>query len=303
MRYRPMGPGGAIVSAVSLSLTADPARPRASDWVTFLYAALESGINAFEVNGADAALTDGLAQALSAVDRRLVCVAWRLARRGSGRGRADEVSPEGLIGEVAEALERTGLGRLDAVLLDEPAVNEPPAESLAALAEMRDSGLVGFIGLAGDADCVDDHVAGGAFDVLGTTFNLTSGWRERNRLRAAGGCETAVIGLNPYPADFITAALAAARKAPRTGAWRSPLSGRGTYEFLETTRGWSAEEICLAYALTEPALASVQVAPSSVELLERLAAVTERELPPGLAAQIEMARFSPTLDAETRRSA
>ena len=39
----------------------------------------------------------------------------------------------------------------------------------------------------------------------------------------------------------------------------NPLAGAGTYAFLENTRGWKSEEICLAYALTEPCLASVQI--------------------------------------------
>ena len=75
------------------------------------------------------------------------------------------------------------------------------------------------------------------------------------------------------------------------------MAGCGTYAFLENTPGWKADEICLAYALTEPCLASVQVRPSSLVELERLAAVVERDMPPGLAAQIEMARFSPQPEA------
>ena len=57
-------------------------------------------------------------------------------------------------------------------------------------------------------------------------------------------------------------------------------------------RGWSAEQICLAYALTEPALASVQMPALDREHLADLAGVPERRPARAVSAQIEMARFS-----------
>jgi hypothetical protein len=76
----------------------------------------------------------------------------------------------------------------------------------------------------------------------------------------------------------------------------------GSYAFLDRTHGWDAEEICIAYALTEPALATVQIEPASIARLEQLAQIPDREMPPGLAAQIEMARFSPE-HGQAQRSA
>ena len=71
-------------------------------------------------------------------------------------------------------------------------------------------------------------------------------------------------------------------------AWMElPSSERGP-----RTRNWSPEEICLAYALTEPSLATVQIHAERAERLEALAAIPDREMPPGVSAQIEMARFS-----------
>jgi hypothetical protein len=52
------------------------------------------------------------------------------------------------------------------------------------------------------------------------------------------------------------------------------------------------EEICLAYALTEPSLATMQVTSDRVRQLEALASVAERDLPAGVSTRIEMARFS-----------
>jgi hypothetical protein len=70
-----------------------------------------------------------------------------------------------------------------------------------------------------------------------------------------------------------------------------PLAGTGTYAFLHETRNWTAEELCLAYALLEPAVSTVLVRAHEPERLAALAAVPDRDLPPGIAAQVEMARF------------
>ena len=72
----------------------------------------------------------------------------------------------------------------------------------------------------------------------------------------------------------------------------SGLAGAGTYAFLEQTPGWTSEQICLAYALTDVKIATVMVEPRSLEHLEMLAQVADRDMPAGLSAQVEMARFS-----------
>jgi hypothetical protein len=65
----------------------------------------------------------------------------------------------------------------------------------------------------------------------------------------------------------------------------------GGYAFLQDTTGWTTEDICLAYALTEPAFATVQVEAWRADAVERLALVCDKDLPTSVAAQIEMARF------------
>ena len=301
MRYRGIGPTGAIISALSLSLAGDPARSRPGDWIPMLYAAFENGICGFDVREADAALLGGISQAFAGVDRRLAFVAWRLGAANQGGVR--DFSVKALLDQVRSALSHTGLQYLDAVLLDEPPESEPRAEVMGMLEQLKSAGLVRFVGVAGESDAIDAQVSGGGFDLLATPFNLTSGWRERHRLRAASASDTAVIGYRFCPSELRTGISA---KTPRTveakarKGWDDPLAGCGTYAFLEGTPGWKADEICLAYALTEPCLASVQVRPASIAELERLAAVVERDMPPGLAAQIEMARFSPQADAQSQ---
>ncbi|MFT4255208.1 MAG: aldo/keto reductase, partial [Caulobacter sp.] len=81
------------------------------------------------------------------------------------------------------------------------------------------------------------------------------------------------------------------------------LANLGGYDFLDSTPGWTAQELCLGYALTEPSLATVQVITRKRDKLEALAQVVERDLPTGCAAQIEMARFSAEQAAGAKRRA
>ena len=209
MRYRSMGPSGAVVSAISLSLASDPARPRASDWTAYIYAALEHGVSTFEVSGHDPVVIGGLAEAVSAVDRRLLFVSWRL---GSGGGPRD-FSPAGLTNQVRAAIARTGLQYLDAVVLDEPGADELLPASLQVLVDLKTSGAARFIGLGGEGAPIDDHIAAGGLDLLIVPFNLTSGWSDRNRIRAALAGDMAVVGYRAYPRDFHAQVAAASRSA------------------------------------------------------------------------------------------
>ena len=96
MRYRPFGPSATVVSAISLALGDDPTRSRPSDWVSLIFAALESGINCFEVVGRDPAIMDGVAQALQSVERRLVFITWRLGTYTTTDGLTRDFSGDGL---------------------------------------------------------------------------------------------------------------------------------------------------------------------------------------------------------------
>ena len=78
----------------------------------------------------------------------------------------------------------------------------------------------------------------------------------------------------------------------RTAAPQPIEAADGPYAFLDRTPGWSADELCLGYALTEPSLATVQTLTRDPDELQALAAVVDQELPTGVPAQIEMARFS-----------
>ena len=302
MRFRPLGSSGMVVSAVSMSLADSTARSRPSDWTSLIYTALENGINAFEVVGRHPAIGDGLGMALRSIERRLVFISWRVGSTVAPSGAVlRDFSPKNLHHLTEAAIARTGLDYLDAVVLDDPHSNELSPHALELLKTMRADGRVRMLGVAGEDDAIDAYISAGAFDLLCTPFSLTSGWKERLRLKAAVERDMGVMGYGYFPETLSRGGtlLTQATKPKQ----HNPLAGAGTYAFLETTRGWRNEELCLAYALTEPCLASVQIVADRPDRLEALASITERDLPPGVGAQIEMARFSPAAQADRARRA
>jgi aryl-alcohol dehydrogenase-like predicted oxidoreductase len=303
MRYRPFGRSGVATSCVALSLT-DKLAGRSGDALRqLIYVGLEAGVNAYHIAALDPEIPRVLGDALSVIERRLVFVSLQL---GVSRGRVGDTrnfSPETLTATVDQVLNASQLGHLDLVVLDDPGVDELSRASLDALKALRASGRVSLLGVSGQNEAMDAYVSTNAFDVLVTPYHLRSGWKERNRLKAAVTLDMGVVAYDWFPEEFATASSTEASLQPRSrglfggrAANSSPLDGVGSYRFLHDTKNWTAEEICLAYCLTEPSLATVLVESDDPEHLSRLAAVPDREMPPGLAAQVEMARFAPMSD-------
>lgn len=302
MRYRPFGGSGFVVSALSLGLRDDPAITRPEQWTRLIYEALEHGINTFEVCGRHPALAEGFAQAVQTVDRNLIFVIWRVGRLPAASAPVRSFSAAGITGQIRSIIARTGLGYLDVAMLDDPGETELLPEGLDALDELKKAGTVHFIGVGGaDENAVDAYISTGRFDVIGANFNLTSGWKERNRVRAAVQRDMVVVGYNPYPVEFHRAVHEALKRGKSVFHRKaSPLEGVGTYAFLDQTPNWTGEQICIAYAVTEPALATVQIDAPALERLDEFVDAVDRELPPGLSAQIEMARFGPSPEAPAK---
>jgi aryl-alcohol dehydrogenase-like predicted oxidoreductase len=261
-------------------------------------AALDAGINSFDLGGLDPSMLEEVGPALAVVDRSLLYVSVRFGVALDRGGQiVRDFSPERLVRAMDETTSRSRLGHLDLALLDDPAAPELPLRTLQALKAARDEGRVRRLGVCGAGPAMDAYINTGAFDMLVTPYSLTSGWQDRHRLKAATAEEMSVFGYGYYPHEIRKRGTAA-----RVGGLLSRLFGRTAsaddlpshagYAFLDAVSGWTPEEICLAFALTEPGLSSVVVAPDSVEALKALATVPERELPPNLPAQIEMARFA-----------
>jgi aryl-alcohol dehydrogenase-like predicted oxidoreductase len=270
-----------------------------------IFVALESGINCYHIAGHDPDLPVGLGEALAVVERRLVFVSLQLGVAHGRVGTTRDFSPETLTASVDQVLNASGLGHLDLVVLDDPGVDELPRLSLEALKALRASGRVSLLGVSGANDAMDAYISTNAFDVLVTPYHLRSGWKDRNRLKAATNLDMGVVAYDWFPEEFSspkkTEDLIGSRMRNLFGgkpADAHPLAGAGTYKFLHQTKQWTAEEICLAYCLTEPSLSTILLECSDPQHLAELAAVPDRDMPPGLAAQVEMARFGPLKDQE-----
>lgn len=286
MRYRPFGISGMTVSAITLRLS-DQSRLRASEWRALVFAAIENGVNSFQIDGSSPALLQGAAEAFASVERRLLFLTWRL------RDEAGQFTREVVDRMMTAAFDDLGLDYLDLVLLNDLMGPELPPTAGAALRALHEGRAIRGLGIASRGD-VDPALTGsGLVTALSSPFNLSSGWAERNRVRSAVSQNLAVIGEDFWPQTLRE--MSSKPLIPKPSLWRrrsDPLADVGGYEFLTGTPGWSGEEICLGYALTEPSLATVQITADTKAEIERLAAVVERDLPNGVCAQIEMARFS-----------
>ena len=303
MRYRPFGPNGAAVSALTLSLGIDNIARGPTAACELIYAALETGINSYRLETADPVLAEIVGHALQHIDRKLVTISLALGRGDGRRGSDRDFSAEGMTASIDRALSVSRLGWIDMVLLEEPAEDELPQSSLNALKALRATNRVRLLGVSGDGEVMDAYVSTGAFDVLVTPFHLNSGWQVRSRVRAARDSDMAIFAYGYFPAELDTEKKAATLDQPvkkglfgfnRTAGRPKddPLAGAGTFAFLHRTPNWSAEAICLAHGLTDPSISSILIQANDAERLNSLAMVPERDMPPGLAAQIEMARVA-----------
>jgi len=299
VRYRPFGTSEAAVSNLTLSLGTEALGRGRAAVSELIFTALEAGVNSYHLENADPVLAEIVGEALGHVERRLVCVGLTL---GVGDGRRKgfrDFSAEGLSSAIDQALHASGLGWFDVAMLDEPADDELPQASLIVLKAQRKAGHVRLLGVSGDSPVMDVYVSTGAFDVLYTPFHANVEWRIRSRMRAARERDMAIFTYDYFPESLSTERKAAgAGSAPRKKSFfgfgaksaDQGLPRAGSFAFLHQTPNWNAESICLAFTLTDPAIASVIVSAVNPERMEALAVVPERDLPPGLSAQIEMAR-------------
>jgi len=282
MRYRPFANTRMAVSSLSLALDGATEERSAADWRDLVHGAFEEGVNAFEIRRPSAALMSGFAEGVSAVRRSLIFIGLRID---------DDIEGPNLDHWVEAMIAAGGLGEVN--LLTVSAANRPLAELRPAMQRLKQRRLALNLGVAAEGEALDPHIGAGFFDAIVTQFNLLAGWRERHRLRVALERQMGVIVSNPCPPE-LAPLVEQGRAASKGGFFKraQPLAGAGSYAFLAVTPGWSAEQICLAYALTEPAVATVQMEVGARKHLAQLAEATARALPSAVSAQIEMARFS-----------
>ncbi len=290
MRYRPFGRTGIAVSALSLALNGETERRKASDWLAIIHTALEHGVNAFEITRPSPALLSGLSEGIATVRRALLFVSLRADPNKRGRE---------LDGWTSEVIAAGGLEAIDLFTIE--AASPEFEEALVAGLRLKDLNLVRRLGVAGSGELLVDHVEDPLFDALVMQFGLMSGWRDRNLVRTALERQMAVMSYDPYPAQ-LDQMVTDDKKPAKTGWFKrpEPLATSGSHVFLESTPGWTAEQICVAHALTEPAITTVQMPVKDLEHLAGLAAAPERSLPAQISAQIEMSHFTGERTVRTR---
>jgi aryl-alcohol dehydrogenase-like predicted oxidoreductase len=276
VRYRPFGKSVVAISALTLRL-GDAARLEAHAARDLVLTALDRGVNSIQIDGASEGLRQGVRDAFAAIERRGLFVTLRV------RGAPEQT--------LASAFEALGLDRADLVLVNDPQGPALPPGLESDLRGVRqDDGAPG-LGVATRGRIDPALLESDLLTAIAASFNLASDLPDRQRIRDAERRGLAVFGEDFWP----QALRDGGQSSPRPSLWRrraDPLLGLGGYDFLHDTPGWSAEEICLAYALTEPSVTSVCVTVERPAEIERLAAVVERDLPDSLRAQIELARFS-----------
>ncbi len=301
MRYRPFGRAGQAVSCLTLSLGARDIAGGPAAGRDLIYSALETGINSYRLETADPVLSEILGAALRGVDRRLVQVSLTLGAGNGRRGSDRDFSAEGITSAIDRSLQASGLGCFDLAILDEPGDHELPQSTLGALKALRATERVRLLGVSGDSGVMDTYVSTGAFDVLASPLHVNASWQVRSRLRAAREQDMAIFAYGYFPDSLDSAKKAATVHQPKKGLFgfgggkapkEGPLAHAGTFAFLHRTNNWTAEAICLAYALTDPSVSSVIIDADNIERLNMLSQVPDREMPPGLSAQIEMARVA-----------
>ena len=276
MRYRPFGDDGRSSSAISLSIPSGGTARQACDLVC---GALECGVNTFSMAAGDEAAADALQQAVASVGRRVLIVMLRLELGGASFEQ-----------QARAALRTSGVGFFDAAMID-PADGDLSPAALSGLQSLRTGRMAARLALVADAAGVQSQLDGVTFDIAALRYNVTSGWAERNVLKNAAQRGLTMLGYGFHIDEEAVTAPDAPRGFARLFR-REEAARPAAYRFLEQTPGWSPRQITLAFALTEPGLASVLVETASPEELEALCWVVERELPAGVAAQIEMARFA-----------
>jgi aryl-alcohol dehydrogenase-like predicted oxidoreductase len=295
MRYRPFGRHGTAISALSLAMpTGSTSR---AEVMQLVYGALEAGINAFEFSATgDLATLKAGCEALTAVERDLVVVGLRLDHEPNERG----LSPATLERALKTALGEGQIGRIDSLVLESPGPGDHALPIFQMADKLKDAKRLRFIGVAGDGDELDAHIDEGRFDLLCMPFHLSSGWADRNRLRNAVAKEMVVTASSFMPPNLPAKPESAATRGLKRLVGKGENPVYQAYEFLYRSNDWSAEQICLGYTLTEPSIASVQIHCAKADQVHALAPIPDKEMPNGVPALIEMARFS--LQPEAKRA-
>ena len=149
MQYRRCLHSGLALSALRLRLSAHAFRKSPGAVREIVERALENGINAFQIDSADAGFLNQIAQVLKVVDRGVLFVSMT-ARDNYGVAYEGGINAQALKQRLAEAIRLPGLQRLDMVTFQAAEYRALSAEDHAFLRQLIEGGLIGQVGVQVD---------------------------------------------------------------------------------------------------------------------------------------------------------
>jgi len=293
MLYRPLGLSGMALSAIGLRINWEAANNNTSKLTSLVTTAIENGINTYHFDYIEADMMRTVAEVLSVVKRSLLFISVS-AHSAPRTANATSYAYEPLRARLKTAVKDCGLSYLDMAQFYNPINSGTPDESWAFIKSLREARMVRYFGAEVPDDELKRLINSSQFHIIRTSFDLDTTWEKRHLIDLAQSRGISLFGGNYFPEAYHRKDDVVP-KAARNGWFRkasNPMAGVGTYAFLYTTPDWTAEELCLGYALHQTGLTTVMVDPQSIDHLNQLAAVPGRYLPPSVPAQIEMARFN-----------
>lgn len=292
MRYRPFGRSGMALSNIGLHLRFEKLHKNRPLAQKLIMTALENGINTFHFDTTDEGFLKNASEVFSVVDRKLLFVSLN-----AHDGEASEAAYEfkALRDRLRGAIKDSGFQWVDLLMFGLPGATMLTDDSLNFVDSLRRARMIRYTGAETEVEDMADLVRSGHFDLIKTSFDIDTSWDKRRQIDTAIGREMNIFATDILPDAYRKASDVVPKEARR--GWfgikaSNPLGGAGTHAFLHQTGGWTPEELCLGYALSQPGLSCILVDPDSTEHLEALAEVPERVLPSSVPAQIEMARFN-----------
>ena len=285
------------LSALGLRLNWDMVNHNERQLSAIVIAALENGINCFHFDYIDTKLVDVVSGILSNVDRNLIYI----SATAQGAPRSEAAHSHALVPlreRLKQALKGSHLEHLDLIIFEDPIASPIPEESWYFLDSLHRAQMIRSFGF----DASDTHlkalILDGRFQVMRTSFNLDTNWEKRHLLDLATKHGIATIGRNYFPAAYQNEHDVVPKSARKSWFFfkpSNPMEGIGTFAFLYRTPEWTAEELCLGFALHQPCLSTIHIWVQDAKQIQSLCMVPERYLPPSVPAQIEMARSTSDL--------
>ena len=291
MQYRRCLHSGLALSALRLRLSAHAFRKSPGAVREIVERALENGINAFQIDSADAGFLNQIAQVLKVVDRGVLFVSMT-ARDNYGVAYEGGINTQALKQRLAEAIRLPGLQRLDMVTFQAAEYRALSAEDHAFLRQLVEGGLVGQVGVQAEPGDFPQILDIGQPTAILTDFDVTASKARRQMVETASRMNLSVFGQNYYPARLLRGGQGESIRSHLQNVHDGDAGqGAGKYSFLFNENGWTAQEICLGFTLSQPQLVNVGVVARSTEHLDRLAVVVGKTLPRALHAHIELGTF------------